>query len=381
MPKVVHVTGTFYEVGYQIGVIFRERISNFFADLTLVQEILLPFSETEKGSEIYEDYLKAAKTVFPQYVQEMQGMSDATDVPFKQVFLLHISHELMLLGQGGPAILGCMNILVNYEEESGARQVLIGRNEDAPTVMKEHAYILEAEISEPDKPWRNENFTAYTYLGMIPGLCYGFNSHGLAFSATAVFPQNVLTGVTSPVHFVARKLLSSQTMQEAIDLLTESNAASGISVNIGTTNSNDVSKLPRIVNVEIAPKQDNHVCDCNIHKVDRSNIRENYFYYHLNMYKHVKLKHKADQSSMAGTERVSNLPVPTDIEGVLNILGDEDGTDFRIYKSYSGKDGCSTISTALFDLINCTLLIYLENPMVNRHPRITFSIPRKKDGT
>lgn len=61
-------------------------IEELVQDSKFLNEELLPAYNTKDGKKIYEDTVALMKQKFPHYVNELQGISDGSKVPFYQVF-------------------------------------------------------------------------------------------------------------------------------------------------------------------------------------------------------------------------------------------------------------------------------------------------------
>ena len=48
----------------------------------------LPFYETARGKEVYENCLETVNNHFPQYLAEIKGIAEGADVPFEQVWVI-----------------------------------------------------------------------------------------------------------------------------------------------------------------------------------------------------------------------------------------------------------------------------------------------------
>lgn len=59
-PSLQHLytRGTFYDVGYNVGVTFSRNIHLFKASSQMIQEKLLPFYDSRTGREYFEESLK-----------------------------------------------------------------------------------------------------------------------------------------------------------------------------------------------------------------------------------------------------------------------------------------------------------------------------------
>jgi hypothetical protein len=82
---ILHVSGTYYEMGYQQGYLLREKIQENFRSF-------LSLYEQEGWS--YEDVLEVWKVqeyhIPDVYKQELQGMADGTDLPYEDIVVLNM---------------------------------------------------------------------------------------------------------------------------------------------------------------------------------------------------------------------------------------------------------------------------------------------------
>ncbi|KAI8489186.1 hypothetical protein Bbelb_331710 [Branchiostoma belcheri] len=145
LPEL-HVRGTHYEVGYTVGYTFRERIQDFYTKYTLLHDVLTPFYQSDKGKAIVDGYLKVANESFPQYISELTGISDGANVPFIQAFLLTVRHEILLM-QRKRDVSSCTDVFMDI-----ANQRVLAHNEDSDPLVKDHAYLIHAQISPHKLP-------------------------------------------------------------------------------------------------------------------------------------------------------------------------------------------------------------------------------------
>lgn len=94
---VIYTSGTYYEVGFDVGRTFRGLIQDYLASSVWLRETLLPAYETEAGRAAYDETLPVLKENFPQYLRELQGTADGAQVPF-----LHRLRVKSCLSPAGP---------------------------------------------------------------------------------------------------------------------------------------------------------------------------------------------------------------------------------------------------------------------------------------
>ena len=52
---------------------------------TFFMERILPYNKTAEGSALYSKYLNTAQSSFPQYLDEIKGMSEGSHLSFSEV--------------------------------------------------------------------------------------------------------------------------------------------------------------------------------------------------------------------------------------------------------------------------------------------------------
>ncbi|XP_002731371.2 beta-alanyl-dopamine/carcinine hydrolase-like [Saccoglossus kowalevskii] len=370
IPLII-TKGTHYEVGHDVGASFKDRIQNFCNEFSILNDVLIPYYHMRKGRKAYDDLLNVANATFPQIVDEIQGLADGAELPFYKVFLLHIKSEIQLLlrKQFDPE---CTDIALNYVDQKTQRQWTIqAHNEDTDPIIGKYAYITDAYIIDPTGKYPTERFTAYTYPGSVPGNAFAFNADGMLFTMNAVFPKKVETD--NIARYIAnRMLLGCRSVSDVFSFLDKYGSASGFSLNFVDATTPLADQM--LYNVEVGPgmKQYSNAT------VPLANNKADGHCYHFNMYKHFNISQFNDTSTQHRSARAAKLAVPADLTGIYNILGDTADPDYPIFRNGKKKDGAATVSTAIFDLVNGTLSIYLDNPKMSQGPVIVLQLPKKK---
>ena len=209
----LHTRGTFYDVGYNVGLNFSQRIKLFFAESDNIQDKLLPFYDTQAGRDYYEESLRVAQDCYPHYVREVRGISDGAGLPFEHVFMANVSKEVynVLFKERKSNEKGIQDQRQNkvvqdiqrrpesapFQEDFGCSDVFLNRpgyqyvvhNEDCDPMIKPYGYLLSADIEEDG---RKEQFTSFCYPGFLPGCAFSFNVHGLTISINGLYPDHVV---------------------------------------------------------------------------------------------------------------------------------------------------------------------------------------------
>ena len=101
------------------------------------------------------------------------------------------------------------------------------------------------------------------------------------------------------------------------------------------------------------------------------------YYVHTNHYKHVENAKESSglEGSKAREETASRMPVPTKLQDVCSILGDTSSPVEPIHRlpgrSFNRKSATTTIASAVFDMQESLLHVYLNNPKHSKSPSLT----------
>src|SRR5687767_14461295 len=83
---VVTVTGTPYEVGYAVGKAQGASIAKALAADSELQS-LLQFIRTGTGRHVLDAFVTTNRHAFPDYYEELAGLSDSSGIAFQTVLL------------------------------------------------------------------------------------------------------------------------------------------------------------------------------------------------------------------------------------------------------------------------------------------------------
>lgn len=408
---VIYTRGTHYAVGYDIGRTFRSMIQNFIEHEKILNEVWLPAFQTDDGKLRYKDTLICARQKYPQYVRELEGISDGSQVPFYKLFVY----------QMGDVLSNCLetsrttqteNLNIDWEasyesnpfemEEEGTSQIqngctglicnfpgeeTLGHNEDGPAELLNNVYIVSAHITKEDTQTsygtREERFTTLAIAGALPGCCMGYNHHGLVYSVNYIFAKQLKSGKTLRT-FACRALLAAETYEEALELFKDhgTGLAEGINLNLAFIkpkapvqifhkNVNLPCKQKALVqffNVEVAPAEEGS----SVSEISEQVILSGQSFFHTNRYLRLKYPENVCISanfSHAREDRIKKIGIPKSTEDVLQILGDTENYNNPIYWDKYVK----TVCTGIFNFKNMTWAIYMDNPKTST-PVVTLPI-------
>ncbi|EDV29046.1 uncharacterized protein TRIADDRAFT_52543 [Trichoplax adhaerens] len=323
LPRL-YFRGNHYQLGFETGRTFSQRIRSAFKESRSLHQTLLPFYKTAQGYVLFKKYLQSANETFPHYVREIKGIADGSRIAFDQVFLMHIENEIeTYLKKFKNMTPSCTDIHVKTNNHT-----LLGHNEDADSAVRRYGYIITAEIVLSNDTIK-EKFTAYTYPGLISGNAFGFNNHGFLFTCNAVFPRQTNQSAL-PRNILTRAILASRGIDDALQLVKNTSVAVGVSINMG-----DLS-TGKLVNIELSPYHGNKMILVDKH------------YYHFNMYQNFNPPQYDDPSSIHRRARAKMLPLPPGKSGILLILGDTKDPKYPIYRDATPPDHDLTVATGYY---------------------------------
>lgn len=353
---IIHVRGTHYEIGFDIGRTFAKMIQDFVDVYSPLNEIYLPLFMTEQGKKIYNETLDVVKKQFPQYLREIEGTADGANVPFHKLFLMHLDDIIPnVMGiQGNSLPVGCSTIICN---QSGNE--ILGHNEDALHETLNHWYLVSAHVIEAG--FREEKFTSLSYAGFLPGYTMGYNHHGLVYSINTLSAEVLRTGKT-PRYFLTRALLGVENFAQVQQTLRNEDygAAEGFSVNMTFLAQEDDRMFH---NAEVGPAE----VGANRSQLSILTVHSGENTSHCNNYLHLKVaevKEEIIQSSISRMEVISKYPSVKSRQDVIEVLSDQTGKDYKIYRD-KNDNKVKTIATGIFDCIERTWSIYTDIPQTN----------------
>ncbi len=325
MQNIIHVTGSYYEVGLQIGQNSKEAMHNIVQPLQRFQFLKKNYADCAALQKMKE----RAQTLFPKYCEELQGIADGAEMSFDDVFLWNCRGDLPKDKDDDIETAGCTDVLIAGKNGQGS---IIAHNEDGNADFLEYSFIVDATYSEDGQEHRIESFA---YPGLLIGHTFGVNSHGLVLTVNHLpwFEQRE----DVPRHFICRAILDCKTQKEAVAVIENYPSSGGFNYNIGQTG------VETLLSVE-APTGSSET----VIVTDRFTHAN-----HCIAPAHATLSKDTQGSTMHRQQRAEELlpEIEPTIAGALSILFDRDDNDLPILRDASGVDkGVATIMTAVFTL-------------------------------
>ncbi|ULJ74257.1 C45 family autoproteolytic acyltransferase/hydolase [Rhizobium gallicum] len=226
----------------------------------------------------------------------------------------------MSLATKAVAASGCTTLLLPARHHCPAT---IAHNEDGDRAFLGACSWVEVEPDE-GLAW-----SSFVYPGMLPGHTFGFNAAGIVQTINNITAHDLQPGV--PRHIIGRAILDTRTLDEAVEILTRTERASGFHHNLGE------AKTRRLVSIE-APAS-----GCVVRTVDVPQGHAN----HLVFEDFAQLEQIISSSSRDRQAAVNRmLAQSTFAEGAEVVLFDE---TVPIYKNRT-DDRSQTLATGIFTI-------------------------------
>ncbi len=201
---LIKVKGTHREMGRQIGEACREQIQHHLQNTRDLIDTTYETLELDwEGARMQaRKYIPFAQERYPEYVEEMKGISEGANVEFDDVGVVN---ALEAVTSDALHLSKCTSVAVN-ETNTADGHVLLGHNEDWIPEDEPDVFLVHAE------PKTDPPFLAMTYGALIPNI--GFNAFGIAQCCDSVYPTDSRIGI--PRLLVSRAVLSARTPTEAM---------------------------------------------------------------------------------------------------------------------------------------------------------------------
>jgi isopenicillin-N N-acyltransferase like protein len=232
---VIQVRGTHRQVGQQIGEQMRARLQQYqqAADgLRAGLPLGVSWEEMMSQGQIY---LAHSRAVYPQYVEELEGIAEGAGLPFEEMFV-ELCEELWerpawsgQAGDGRPynggTARGCTDLVARGRATADG-STLIAHTNDLSLAVEKDLVILRVRAGEEPE-----------FLGVsVSGLGYsaGFNAAGICMSGNEVANNDIRPGV--PRLLMVRAILAARRLGEAMDACLLPQRASNYNNVIGDPN-------------------------------------------------------------------------------------------------------------------------------------------------
>ena len=346
--------GTNYDFGLALGKQFSIEIKQRLKNNYELKELVKEFGEAT-GNPLYSYFISTHENAYPNYMDELRGISDGSNVPFDEIFINQMQQEFSYFKNESHKTLEniftgddhCSDVILS--KENG--EVFIAHNEDASSYDVNTTVLVEAVNGVNGGP----SFTALVYLGQTPSNAFGFNANGVVFTMNKVSPKYADERGVGRV-FIGRSLLDTKSFDDAIDMVT-----TGVTMIAGHNYQIGLAGTTQIANIEVA--------SFNQFKVTRFNPGDDTFF-HANIYTMMDIPQMLPQPSsehrIARFQEIHKTNPIRTTDDLLNVLGDQEDNSYPIYHDYishsNGDLSGYTLVSILVNLPTCKMFLYEENP-------------------
>lgn len=214
-PPLVRVSGTYREMGRQIGEACRRQVQHGIENArVLLADAYQQLELTWEGAQIQaRKYIPFAQERYAQYVEELMGIAEGANVSFDDLAVVNAMEAVTM---DALHLTRCTSMAVNQERTADGH-VLMAHNEDWVPEDEDDVFVIHA--TPKDEP----PFLAMTYGGLLPNI--GFNAYGIAQMCDSVYPNDSRIG--TPRIVVSRAVLAAKTPDEAIRHMLSAQRAAG----------------------------------------------------------------------------------------------------------------------------------------------------------
>lgn len=195
---MVEARGSHREVGRQIGQACQDGIRSALVGL---QDDLPEGVTWEQMLQKSARNLEFSREIYPQYIEELEGIAEGAGVPFKEVFL-SMCEELW----ESAAWRGCTDMAARGRATKDGSTLIAHTNDLLPRA-EEHLVLLKVRAG--DEP---------EFLGVSSGgiaISAGINAAGISLTGNQLDNNDIRPGV--PRLLVVRAILASRQLSEAMD--------------------------------------------------------------------------------------------------------------------------------------------------------------------
>ena len=312
--NLFRVTGRPDDIGYRLGELARPVMAAYMEQTAAWQQV-----SRWRGHPFVETLRRSAEVHFPALVAELEGMAAGLGWPVEDVFLWNCRGELIHNAPDGCTTLAAVS--------GNAR--FIAHNEDGDPYLRERCFLVDVQ------PVGKPGFVSFYYPGSLPGHTFAANRAGLVQAINNLRIRTPAAGV--PRMILARAVLDTRSLDEAVKLLSDAPRASGFHHTLGCVGDT------RLLSIEATVRR------CSL-------VADTPRFGHANHLIHDGCDSEAQIVTDSSRDRQTRvdallpaLRTPVADDALLRVLQDRAPTGLPIYRDDPrDPDDENTLATALF---------------------------------
>lgn len=225
--RVLHLSGSQYDMGYQHGLAYRDSIREIAAE-----RIHLSTDETWTGRslsrarvlQLAEECIPYHEAYSPEIMDQLEGMSAATGLTLPELVIANgftdfadVVYNALETDPVAPIYGNECTAWMTIPSQSEGGAAMLTQTWDMHATATPYVILLHAQ------PEDGPQFLAFTLTGCVAMI--GMNSAGIAVSINNLAGADGQPGVTWPI--VCRKILMQRNIEDALACITEAQLAGG----------------------------------------------------------------------------------------------------------------------------------------------------------
>jgi hypothetical protein len=211
--KILHLNGSYYDMGYQHGFLLKEEIKESMrTQLAFFEEHGFSYERILEKGDIMNEHLP------PEYKEEMQGMADGADIPFEDVVVLNTMPALIniVFAEACCEIALWGNATIDgklLHVRSWDWSLYVADPETGTPLQENMVMIIRtpeegyASLSAPENPGAITSWN-------------GVNEHGIVVGENTCLTEDITYHGISPAFRMRMVLDHCDTGKDALDILT-----------------------------------------------------------------------------------------------------------------------------------------------------------------
>ncbi|CZR52327.1 related to Acyl-coenzyme A:6-aminopenicillanic-acid-acyltransferase 40 kDa form [Phialocephala subalpina] len=332
--RKVNCSGMPFEIGVQHGRQAREEIHSSLAFYTELYQRKSKM-DWNTASHRAEEFIPVLEKDWPDYVEEIKGVGEGSDLPFTTILAMNIRTEISM----GMFSDGCTSFAWKTDDVS-----LLAQNWDWEEPQQNNLIYLN--ITQNGKP----SISMITEAGLIGKI--GMNSAGVGVCLNAIRARGVDYG-RLPVHLALRATLDSNSRLEAIAKLEKAGVAAAAHLLIADSTGTTSIEFSHRDLVKIGTS-DGRICHSNHFLVEHADgVSETVFGQDSRdrMVKATKLLQGAAEREK-----------PPTVQTIQKMLEDEEGYPGAINRAALGASSTATSFGIVMELKSKTAKVRIGRP-------------------
>jgi len=197
----IQTTGSNYEIGFTHGAAAPDKVAGTIYYYKQKFEKIWNCS-WENIKQFSNQYYQVIQELFPQYIQEMEGIAAGSGQSFEDILAINCHYEIAR--KGGLMESSCSVVGISAERSADGK-AYIAENWDYAVFQKGNTVLLKIALPNGTK------LCMVTEAGIIGRM--GFNNHGIGYCGNTL--KNDYVGPKLPLHMIKRLVLEQTSLEDA----------------------------------------------------------------------------------------------------------------------------------------------------------------------